>query len=140
MLSYYNNTKDGVLSTIKLALCKDLILKTPGKHVRVVLKVAIRGKIFGWQCRIWGNGKEINQISRCCICLKNLGLDQENVYQQSDQVFFFFFSKPFLTQKEKLNLKTCNSTLLDIYEILVGEKLKSIKRKENIIILKFTHK
>ena len=50
-------------------------------------------------------------------------------------VFCFFFSKPLFTQKEKLNLKTYNSTLLDIYRISVGEKLKNIKRKENIIIL-----
>ena len=35
-----------------------------------------------------------------------------------------FFSKPLFTQKEKLNLKTYNSTLLDIYRISVGEKLK----------------
>ena len=76
------------------------------------------------------------------LCLKNLGLDQENIYQQSDQVFlfiYFFPSKPF-TQKEKLNLKTCNSTLLNIHKISVGGKLKNIKRKENIIILKYTHK
>ena len=42
-----------------------------------------------------------------------------------------FFSKPLFTQKEKLNLKTYNSTLLDIYRISVGEKLKNIKRKYN---------
>ena len=36
----------------------------------------------------------------------------------------FFFSKPLLTQKEKLSLKTYNSTLLDTYRISVGEKLK----------------
>ena len=51
-----------------------------------------------------------------------------------------FFPKPLFTQKEKLNLKTCNSTLQDIYRISVGEKLKNNKRKENIIILKYTHK
>ena len=49
----------------------------------------------------------------------------------------FFFSKPLFTQKEKLNLKTYNSTLLDIYRISVGEKTKKyIERKEDIIILK----
>ena len=42
-----------------------------------------------------------------------------------------FFSKSLFTQKEKLNLKTYNSTLLDIYRISVGEKLKNIKRKYN---------
>ena len=54
----------------------------------------------------------------------------------------FFFSKPLFTQKEKLNLKRYNSTLLDIYiyRISVGEKLKNIKRQENIIILIHTHK
>ena len=57
-----------------------------------------------------------------------------------------FFSKPLFMQKKKkkkkkkLSRKTCNSTLLDIYRISVGEKLKIIKRKENIIILKYTHK
>ena len=43
--------------------------------------------------------------------------------------FFFFFSKPLFSQKEKLNLKTYNSTLLDICGISVGEKLKNFKRK-----------
>ena len=33
--------------------------------------------------------------------------------------------------KEQLNLKTYNSTLLDIYRISVGGKLKNIKRKYN---------
>ena len=50
-----------------------------------------------------------------------------------------FFSEPLITQK-KLNLKRYNSTLLDIYRISVREKLKNIKRKENIIIPKYTHK
>ena len=45
---------------------------------------------------------------------------------------YFFFSKPLFTQKEKLNLKTYNSTLLDIYRISAGEKLKNIKRKKKI--------
>ena len=56
------------------------------------------------------------------------------------QLNFFFSSKPLFTQKEKLNQKTYNSALLVIYKISVGEKLKNIKRKENIIILKNTHK
>ena len=51
-------------------------------------------------------------------------------------LFIYFFSNPLFTQKEKLNLKTYNSTLLDIYGMSVGEKLKNLKRKENIIILK----
>ena len=34
-----------------------------------------------------------------------------------DFASFFFFSKPLFTQKEKLNLKTYNSTLLDIRQI-----------------------
>ena len=56
-------------------------------------------------------------------------------------MFFFFFAKPLFTPKEKLdNLKTYNSTLLDIYRISVGEKLKNIKIKENIIVLQYTHK
>ena len=37
-------------------------------------------------------------------------------------------------------LSTYNSTLLDIYRTSVGEKLKNIKRKENIIILRYTYK
>ena len=53
---------------------------------------------------------------------------------------FVFFSKPLFTLKEKFNLKAYNSTLLDIYRISVGDKLKNLKRKENIIILKYTHK
>ena len=53
-------------------------------------------------------------------------------------LFTAFFFKPLFTQKEKLNLKTYNSTLLDIYRISVGEKLKTLK--ENIGILKCTHK
>ena len=56
-------------------------------------------------------------------------------------MFFFFFTKPLFTPKEKLdNLKRYNSTLLDIYRISVGEKLKNIKIKENIIVLQYTHK
>ena len=45
--------------------------------------------------------------------------------------FFFFFLTHYLHKKKKFNLKTYNSTLLDIYGISVGEKLK-----KNIIILK----
>ena len=46
-------------------------------------------------------------------------------------VFFFFYSsKPLFAEKEKLNSKIYNSTLLDIYKISVGEKLKNIKRKK----------
>ena len=52
----------------------------------------------------------------CCFCL----------------FVCFFFSKPLFSQKKKLKLKTYNSTLLDIYRISVGAKLKNIKRKENI--------
>ena len=59
-------------------------------------------------------------------------------------VFFgmlrIFFLNHYLLKKKKLNLKTCNRTLLDIYRISLGEKLKSFKIKENIIILKYTHK
>ena len=33
-----------------------------------------------------------------------------------------------------------HSTLLDIYRISVGEKLKKIKRKKYIISLKYTHR
>ena len=42
-----------------------------------------------------------------------------------------FFCKPLFTRKGKLNLKTFHSTLLDIYRISVGEKLKNIKWKYN---------
>ena len=48
----------------------------------------------------------------------------------NDGFFFFFFPNPLFTHK-KINLKTYNSTLLDIYGISVGEKLK-----KKIIILK----
>ena len=40
--------------------------------------------------------------------------------------FFFFFLTHYLHKKKKFNLKTYNSTLLDIYGISVGEKLKKI--------------
>ena len=43
--------------------------------------------------------------------------------------FYKKFSKPLFTGKEKLNLKTYNSTLLDIYGISVGEKLKTHQKK-----------
>ena len=49
-----------------------------------------------------------------------------------------FISKPLFTQKEKLNVKTYNSTLLKIYRISVWKKI--ITLKENIIILKYAHK
>ena len=39
--------------------------------------------------------------------------------------FFFFFLTHCLHKKKKFNLKTYNSTLLDIYGISVGEKLKN---------------
>ena len=52
--------------------------------------------------------------------------------------FFFFLA---IIYTEKMDLKTYNSTLLDIYGKLVGEKLKNIKRKENIItLIKYAHK
>ena len=55
--------------------------------------------------------------------------------------YFIFFSKPLFTLKEKLNLKhTTVPYWIYIYRISVGEKLKNIKRKENIIILKYTYK
>ena len=38
----------------------------------------------------------------------------------------FFFLTHYLHKKKKFNLKTYNSTLLDIYGISVGEKLKKI--------------
>ena len=44
------------------------------------------------------------------------------------KIFFFFFSKPLFTQKEKLNLKTYNSTLLDIYGISVREKRSKLTK------------
>ena len=64
----------------------------------------------------------------------------DKLFTQITRKNFFLKKKTLFTQREKLNLKTCNSTLLDIYRISVGEKLKTIKRKENIIILKYTHK
>ena len=42
----------------------------------------------------------------------------------SDQSLFrlLFFSKPLFTEKEKLNLKTYNSTLLDIYIYIESQR------------------
>ena len=48
-----------------------------------------------------------------------------------------FLSKPLFTQRQKLNLKNINNTLLDIYRISVGEKLKTLKK---IVILKYVCK
>ena len=41
------------------------------------------------------------------------------------------FLKKTFTQREKLNLKTYKSTLLDIYRISLREKLRNIKIKYN---------
>ena len=42
-------------------------------------------------------------------------LQYETFPEKDYATFLFFFSKPLFTQKEKLNLKTYNSTPLDIY-------------------------
>ena len=58
---------------------------------------------------------------------KNYSLSRRIHRRSSEDVFF---SKPLFTQKENLNLKTYNSTLLDIYRISVGEKLKKKHQKK----------
>ena len=46
-----------------------------------------------------------------------------------------FFAKPSFLKIEPQ--RKCNSTVLNIYIILVGKKLKTLNR--NIVILKYTH-
>ena len=57
--------------------------------------------------------------------MSRTGYDINMEFFQLIFFFFFFFLTHCLHKKKKFNLKTYNSTLLDIYGISVGEKLKN---------------
>ena len=78
----------------------------------------------------------INSLMWSLIFLNSLSLlDIYSAISPSNHSLdWFFFLTHYLHKKKKINLKTYNSTLRDIYGISVGEKLKKYYNPKNIHI------
>ena len=90
------------------------------------LRTFFRKSMQQWRLLLTANSEDLGEVNMKRGLFQGDSLSPSLLFVLSmvSLYLILFFSKPLFRQKEKLNLKTYSSTLLDIYRISEGEKLK----------------